>query len=80
MTSFNKVKKARSGPVKHGRYVGLREVARKHGMDFGLLQNRIRYGYTMAQALTMPKHAQRKRRKQLVAVGIEAILRSWGRT
>jgi len=72
--------KSRSGPMKHGRYVGLRKLARQHGVSPQFLMNRINYGYTLEQALTMPKHAQRPRRKKLVAVGIERILRSWERS
>jgi hypothetical protein len=43
----------------HGRYKGLRKIAREHGVSYLLLQSRIRNGWTMDQALTIPPGQRR---------------------
>jgi hypothetical protein len=71
----------RAAARKHGKYCGLRKIARDKGISYWLLQSRIRYGYTLQQALTMKKRARRPRptRTELPAEDVQRALRSWGR-
>jgi hypothetical protein len=73
------ISKGRGVTIKHGRYVGLRKLAREHGVSAQFLVKRINSGYTLEQALAVPKHARRPARQTLVAISIQAVLRSWGR-
>lgn len=60
-----------------GRTLSLRGWAKVSGVSFWNLKNRLRYGYTLEQAFTLPLHRRRKR-KQLVVVSAQQVLRSWG--